>query len=366
MRILHITGSSLVKRSGITGVLTFLPLEQNKIHNVESQVILVDGTFEGTKPNHITCISVDELENNIIVYHPDIIILHDFYTPCYRKVSRIIRKCGIPYFLEPHGAFGQRAMKKSHIKKLLANAFFFRSTIKKASGFIFTTPQEAKSSVYHNKVETIIPNGVQKDTIINSIKCAKKEFDDPVFYFMGRFRIFHKGLDYLFDALDILNKKNKRINIRIYGTSTEQEVAYVESRISTLTNLNVKYCGVVFDKERDDHLNNQCNILVLTSRYEGSPLAVLDAFSYGNPVLVTPGTNVSREVVDNNLGWETPLNPNDIANSLLLAAKDYKMHGKEYVDNTHKYVLDNFTWEKVAEYSINEYKKLLERVENEK
>lgn len=363
MKILHLTGSMLSKRSGITGVLLNLPLEQNKIAGVESRVVIVDNVLEGEYPDYIKSISIKELADFLDNYHPDLIIIHDFYVPNYRKISRIIRKKHIPYFLEPHGAFGRFAMKKSHFKKVLANNTYFRELIKKASGIVFTTKREREDSVYHNKVETIIENGIQKSIVENSIKNANKNYNDPVFYFMGRFKIFHKGLDYMLDALDILNKGNVKINFNIYGTSEPNEIEYVETRVKALTNINVKCCGTVYGPARDDVLNNQNNILVLTSRYEGSPLAVLDALSYGNPAVVTPGTNVSKQVVDNQLGWETPLEAQAIADTILIALEDYLKNGLEYVKRTREFVLNNFTWEKMGQKSIEEYKKLLKQLE---
>ena len=358
MKILHLTGARLTKRSGITGVLANLPSEQNKIAGVESRVFVVNNFCEDKTIKIIEEVSLDELEEKLNGYKPDIVIIHDFYVPYYHKVSHILRKNKYPYLLEPHGAFGRTAMKKSRIKKFVANNTLFRKTIKKASGFVFTTKRESEDSVYRNKNEIMIENGVKKEIITNSLNFEKKNFDNPVFYFMGRFRIFHKGIDILFDALDIIDSQNISINFNVYGTSTDQEIEYVNGRVAALKNINIKNCGPVYGDTRDIELNN-CNILVLTSRYEGSPLAVLDAFSYGNAVVATPGTNVSKEIVDNNLGWETELDPKAIAETILKALDDYKKHGKEYTSRTLNYVLENYTWEKIAERSVIEYEKIL-------
>ena len=358
MVILHVTGARLTKRSGITGVLDNLPTEQNKIDGVKSYVFVINNYCEDKSIKGIEEVNLDNFDDRLKNINPDLVIIHDFYVPFYGKLTRIIRKNKIKYLLEPHGAFGRSAMKKSRLKKIVANHTIFRNTIKKATGFIFTTDREAEDSVYHSKNDVIIQNGVNKEIAINSLNHKKENIDNPVFYFMGRFRIYHKGIDILFDALDIIDRSNVNINFNVYGTSTDKEIEYVNSRISALKNINIKYCGAVYGSERDVELNN-CNILVLTSRYEGSPLAVLDAFSYGNAVVASQGTNVSKEIVDNNLGWETNLDPQVIADTILKALEDYKKHGEEYINRTLNYVLENYTWEKMASVSIKTYEKII-------
>ena len=44
-------------------------------------------------------------------------------------------------------------------------------------------------------------------------------------------------------------------------------------------------------------------IFVLTSRFEGHPMGLIEALSYGLPSLVTTGTNMAKEIESNNAGW---------------------------------------------------------------
>ena len=165
-------------------------------------------------------------------------------------------------------------------------------------------------------------------------------------------------MDYLFDTLDILDSKGEKITVNMYGIGSEEEIAYVHNRINKIRNLKVEDKGTIYDEEKVKALR-KANILLLTSRYEGSPMTILDALSYGNPCLVTPGTNVAEDIVSNNIGWKTELNAEAIADCILKAREDYKQNYADYYERCRKYVLDNFLWDKIAQQSVQVYKDII-------
>ena len=359
MKLLHIIGSELPEKSGITSVLRYLPYEQNKIDGVDVKTVSCLLNNRTSRIKNIDYIDVSKFKDYILAFKPDIAILHDFFIFSYAKITRLLRKYKIKYFLEPHGAFGTTALQKSRLKKLIANSTIFKKTIRRASGYIFTTKQERDNSAYHSLVEFIIPNGVVSDSVDESNHKNLDTLHMPVFYFMGRYDINHKGLDYLLDALGILDKQGISLTFNFYGTGAKEEIDYVDSRIQEFKVVKAKNCGTIFGKEKDSEMT-KLNILVLTSRYEGSPIVVLEAFSYGNPVIVTPGTNVANEVYQNRLGWSTQLEPHDIASTIAKAMNEYRQNALSYIVRTKKYVLENFTWDRIAKYSVNELQNYLE------
>ncbi len=353
MKILHITAMSpLSPNSGIPAVLKNLTDAQNKIDGTKSIVLSLKGEVDSIGSQFFYFLGDKTVMSFLEEHKPDVAIIHSFFHAEYIEAARALVKEKIPFYIEPHGSFGREAMKKSGLKKTIANLTVFRQQIKGSRGYIFTNRGEIEDSIYRTPNDLLIPNGVLPEMIHNSEPKTNESLQDPVFYYLGRFDIHHKGLDYLFDALDLLDKGGQQIRIYIFGTGTDEQVKYVNDRIKGLKNLNVQNCGTIYGEEKKKALE-ACNILLLTSRYEGSPMTILDALTYGNPCLVTPGTNVADEMIDNHTGWKTELDAKSIAEGILRARNEYVERGSTYYYDCKKYVLENYSWEKIAKDSVD-------------
>lgn len=358
MKILHITATHLNPTGGVVAVLKNLSEEQNRICGIESKVLSMVAKVDDVQSDFFYFLGGQSVYSFIENYRPDMAILHSFYYMEYVITANALKKLHIPFFIEPHGSFGKQAMKKSHLKKVIANKTVFRSQIRDSQGYIFTNQAEYLDSVYRTKNELVIPNGIVPDVVYSAQSKSPSSIKDPVIYFLGRYDIHHKGLDYLFDALDILERQGNKITVKLYGTGDEKQMEYVSTRVSNYRNLNVKDGGPIYGNKKKTALEH-ANILILTSRYEGSPMTVLDGLSYGNPCIATPGTNIADEVAGNNIGWRAELSANSIAQTILKALSEYKSDGDHYYNRCKKYVLENYSWDKIAEYSIEQYKKAL-------
>ncbi len=359
MRILHVTAIiSLDGKSGIPAVVKGLCEYQNRFDDIESKVLSLRANVDKVGSPDYQYIGDCHYMQYLKDYKPDIVIIHDFYYYQYAVLSLCLKKLHIPFVLEPHGAFGRQAQKKSWLKKTLANNTLFRLLIHESKAFIFTNEGENKDSVFNKENVYVVPNGVEEQVVDSQIeKCYNGE-EEPIFYFLGRYDINHKGLDYLFDALDILDSRGEKVTVNMYGIGSEEEISYVHKRINKIKNLKVEDKGTIYDEEKVKALR-KANILLLTSRYEGSPMTILDALSYGNPCLVSPGTNVADDIVVNNIGWKTELNAEAIADCILKAREEYRQNYTEYYDRCRKYVLDNFLWDKIAKQSVKVYKDII-------
>ena len=354
MKILHITAMApLSPNSGIPAVLKELTDAQNKISDVESIVLSLKGDVKSIGSPSFFYLGEEPILSFLDNYKPDVAIIHSFFHPEYIAASKALINRKVPFYIEPHGSFGHQAMKKSKIKKIIANSTVFRDQIRKSKGYIFTNKAELEDSVYRTPNDLVIPNGVLPTVINCSRMKTEKSYYDPVFYYLGRFDIHHKGLDYLLDALEIIDKEGYQFTVNLYGTGTDEQISYVNDKIKQFKNLNISNCGTIYGDDKKNALEAS-NILLLTSRYEGSPMTVLDGLSYGNPCLVTPGTNVSEEVVDNSIGWSTELDSRIIAKSILEARKMYIEDGKGYFKRSKEYVLENYSWDRIANYSIKQ------------
>lgn len=361
MKILHITAMCpLSPNSGIPVVLKQLTDAQNRVEGITANVLSLKDDVKEIDSAHFYHLNGRRIKELLKNERPDVAIIHSFFHIEYVKTVNALIRENIPFFIEPHGSFGKEAMRKSYIKKTVANATIFRKQIKKATGYIFTNNAEKEDSIYRTKNDVVIPNGVSVKTILKAGIKSKESMENPIFYFLGRFDINHKGLDYLFDSLDLLEKQGVSLKFEIFGTGTAEQIKYVNKRILKYRHLDVQNKGTIYGQKKKEALE-KCNILILTSRYEGSPMTVLDGLSYGNPCIVTPGTNVADEVELNNIGWKTELDSSKIAECILKADQEYKATAHKMYERCKKYVEDNYSWDTIAAKSIELYGWILEK-----
>ncbi|MGE9963658.1 glycosyltransferase [Fusicatenibacter saccharivorans] len=356
MKLLHITATHLNPAGGVPVVLKELVSEQNKIDGFSARVLSLKASVD-----KMDSIYFDELQGGtfseyINDFSPDICILHSFYYIEYNNVVKELKKKKIPYLIEPHGSFGKSAMDKSRLKKFIANHTIFRKQIVNSIGYVFLNKEEYNDSIYHKKHDIVIPNGVCTDDIEHGYQNKKRSF-----YFIGRYDVSHKGLDYLFDALDILESEGEHLHVDFYGTGSEEQCKYVNHRIDNYHNLVVKNNGPIYGSDKKIQLE-QKGIMLLVSRYEGFPMTVLEAWKYGNPCIVTPGTNVYAETRDTNLGWVTALDSREIAKTIKCANREYSDSKEKYITNCKNYVTATYAWSCIAQQSYNTIKDVLSSI----
>lgn len=351
MRLLHITATHLNSAGGIPVVLKELSEAQNKLPNFEARVLSINANVSQIYSKYFDFLGNESFESYINRYAPDLVIFHSFFYIEYIKLSRIIRSKDIIYCIQPHGSFGQNAMRKSKLKKDIATKTIFRNFLKKAKAYIFLNESEKENSAYRSEDDIIVPNAVSLNNIFPKMKSSMSP--NTSFYYIGRFDINHKGLDILFDALDILEKQKQKIKFEFYGSGSDRELSYVNERISHYKYMNVENKGVLLGNKKAEILKNK--VMVLTSRYEGLPMTILEALSYGNPCLVTQGTNMSDEIVDNGLGWRTLLDSQEIANNILKIRSYLATSNETLSISIFNYVKNNYSWDNIANIS---YQKL--------
>ena len=78
------------------------------------------------------------------------------------------------------------------------------------------------------------------------------------------------------------------------------------------------------------------DIFILTSRYEGMPMGVLEAWSYGIPCILSDGTNMINSDTLENSYWKVSLDPKLLATSIISSIRD--------IDKIPKYLDKQPSW----------------------
>ena len=109
---------------------------------------------------------------------------------------------------------------------------------------------------------------------------------------------------------------------------------------------NIIFTGAVYGKDKSTLLRHAYGFC-LPSTIEGLSISLLEAMSYRLPVIASDIT-ANREVLgDDDALWHTPENINELADSLAIAAQDKDLFYRP-VEQNHRRVAENYTWDKVT------------------
>lgn len=247
---------------------------------------------------------------------PDIVVFQGFNFIEQPLFAYELRSEHIPYIIVPRGSLTYKAINNhAKYKKWIAHKLLLNRFVHKASSIQYLTKEEYEDSgTKWNKNYFVLSNGFSNNIVKerfskNSIKGI----------FIGRLDLYHKGIDNLLNAVEIVANEMRKSNFTIsfYGPYkydyTKIEEFIKSKNLSDILSIH----GPISGKEKTEALLNS-DLFFLTSRFEGHPMGLIEALSYGLPAFVTHGSNMLNEIRDTNSGWVIEHNnKEEIANALL-------------------------------------------------
>ena len=285
---------------------------------------------------------------------PDLVVFHEAYQAKYLKIAKNLRANKIPYIIIPHGELTKEAQKKKWLKKKVANFLLFNKFINGASAIQCLSQRELETTKIGKK-KFIGTNGIDMP------KIQKKFFNENKinFTYIGRLDPFHKGIDLMIKAIalkkDMLLTHNCFLNLYgpdRFGWGDEIRKMVFENGIDNLVQLHSEVSGV----EKEDILLDT-DVFIQTSRFEGMPMGILEALSYGLPVLITEGTTLGAKVREYNAGWVAETSIESIAETLKKVIAE-KTCFKEKSRQATELIKENFAWDKIAKDTVEKYKEI--------
>lgn len=293
---------------------------------------------------------------------PDLVVFESFYVHFYFLYLQV-KQMNIPYVIVPRGALTCNAQRKKCVKKVIGNLIFWHKFAQNALAIHYLTRDECLSSGSKwNKRSFIVPNGV--------ITMSDKQWKNKIYeadkneykgVFIGRLSIFHKGLDLLVEACNLVRKelRDAHFVFHIYGPDIENEKVILEKKIieNDLSDILLLH-DKVFDKQKEDVLLS-CDFFILTSRLEGHPMALIEALSYGLPCFVTTGSNMREEIENGEAGWGADNSVESIAGAVKrMVSEKYLFNDKSKNAIT---IAQKYKWDEIAFHTHNSYVELLKQ-----
>lgn len=276
---------------------------------------------------------------------PDIIHIHMSYKGSFTRtyfIQKLAMKFKIKNIVHLHGSEFKKwydtldEKKKSKVRLLL-----YRS-----DKFIVL------GNVWNDVIKNIEPN---TKTIIlkNSVKIpnVKVAFNDKkTLLFLGVL-IKRKGAHDLIEALSRIKIKNYKLLIA--GSGIEE--ANLKELVNKYNlNENVEFLGWV-DFEGKSKLLANSQILVLPSYNEGLPMSILEAMSYGIPILSTNVGDISTVVINGKNGYLCNPGNVELLSEHLSTLINMQKEQWEVLSNNARETI-------IKEYSEDEYFKLVEEM----
>ncbi len=287
---------------------------------------------------------------------PDLVIFQECYCREYLKIWPQLKKKGIPYIIIPHGELSKEAQQKKHLKKAAANMLLFDRFISHALALQCLSQKEYDSTAFGRK-KFIATNGVH----VPEIQTRKTLTDTVRITYIGRLDAYHKGLDLLITAVKELHDflRGENVSLSIFGPDYAGRYEHLqqliaEADVGDIVSLNHEVSG----EEKEKILLNT-DVFVQTSRFEGMPLGILEALSYGIPCLATEGTTLAETISGADAGWNAGGTVETIKAAICQCLSE-KERWHKMGENGRHMVESSYSWDTIMKETVRSYEKLLE------
>ena len=307
----------------------------------------------------------------MIAYSPDMTkqllgvqpsILHSHGLWMYNSYA--VKECkrrmpSIKTVITPHGMLDPWAVKNSGWKKKVVGWLFENENLRSADCVHALNHSEYESIRAYGLTNpiAIIPNGITlPENVIYERGKGRK-----VMLFIGRIHP-KKGIAELLEGISLLRERQPEMmnqwTVRIAGWDQLGHTDFLKDRCKQLELDDfVDFIGPVLGKEKETELCG-ADAYVLTSFSEGLPMSVLEAWAYRLPVVMTDQCNLP-DGFENKAAIHVTTNPQSIADGLTKLFSMTDKERKQIGENGYNLVKKNYTWDSIADQTIQLYDWLL-------
>ena len=252
-----------------------------------------------------------EICNFIKHDRPNIVHIHMSYKGSFTRkflIHKLCKKNNIPDIIHLHGSEFQKWYNEVGVNKRKR----IRTLLQEANTFIVLGD---KWNQIIKKIEPRTNTVVVSNTV--HIPCDTVSWKEPFKILYLGVLIKRKGVSDLLEAIKLLKEEFGGVNIKVViaGSGTEEESLKKKSIELALENI-IEFVGGA-DGEKKKNIILDCQMLVLPSYNEGLPMSILEAMSYGMPIVATDVGDIPSAVIDGVNGYLVkPGRIQDIADSI--------------------------------------------------
>ncbi|MGE0930786.1 glycosyltransferase family 4 protein [Peijinzhouia sedimentorum] len=289
---------------------------------------------------------IDKIDNQAIIYSQGLSVWFN------------IRKFSHRLILNPHGleSFQVEGFKENIM------GFVFREVFK----YLFNRSRHVvslggklshilKKNIKKSESVVVLPNGV-----IPKEKVLPKANSKIQVLFVSRFA-YNKGIGTLFEAVELLNRRSILVDFEFHLVGKGP----LFDHYSTGNPWPNVICHGFLSDEELNQAYADCDIFLLPTWFEGMPTVVLEAMSFSKPIIVSD-VGATAELVDSNNGYLLEARDAQLVADALIDFKNLSDESKKQLgENSYNRVIENFTWDKVAERHEELFEELGREIEAE-
>jgi glycosyltransferase involved in cell wall biosynthesis len=220
-----------------------------------------------------------------------------FHLPINKTSWRTRRKTSPSYPIE-------RILQNIYIKNVRLTLCVCKFTLNKTIELGF--PENKLKVIYNWVMRPNNSNGKEENEVLHKYQISK-----PYALAVGRLDEKQKAFSLLIKAFKILSDKSVDLNLAIIGQGPDEKMYQhliqklgLQSRIHLLIRVPDEDLKILY---------KNCTLFVLSSFFEALPLVLLEAISYGKPVIATNTGGVNEIVEDGINGLLVETTPESIA-----------------------------------------------------
>lgn len=300
------------------------------------------------------CFSSEFVEKFVkSVRNNDCVFIHGLWRFPTTFSAFFCRKNKIPYCIFTHAMMTPWSLSQEKLKKEIYFRLFEKGNLNGAN-YIFVYRNDEYMSLERKNVKAKVnyfTSALNKVEVFTAyakrlkVKNIAISENSNILY-LSRIHP-KKGLLLLVQAIKELIQV--RPNIKLIIAGPVEDAKYLEKIIFFIKEnkleANIFFKGLIIGEEKSKIFIDS-DIFVLPSVDEGSSLVILEAMSFGLPVVLTTGCKMPE--INNKMGYVVEGNPSAIAKAILKLIENKELAvamGKK----GYEHILNNFTWDKIID-----------------
>jgi glycosyltransferase involved in cell wall biosynthesis len=277
-----------------------------------------------------------------------IVILNGIFHASVYALSRLCRRCGVPYIIAPHDVYSPPMFaRKPHLKWTYWGLLEKRMLQQALAVQVL----EARQGGWLNRLGITVPIAIVPNGTASSEPIAQRQDNlIPKLFFFGRMDRHQKGLDLLLKAFQIVLSKIP-VELVMQGNA-ESDRPSLERQAQRLK-LKVTFLEPEY-QQSPIAIISQYDIFCLPSRYEGFGLAALEAMVAGRVLLVSEVAGIAPHVVASGCGITVQPTVESIAQGLLTLL-DRRDQWQIMGGQGRNYALEKLDWQQIGAIALNQY-----------